>query len=57
MELLVFLLVFILILGVVYWVAAQLLPHPFPVIVLIVGVIVLLLMLVGESSSLNLDHR
>ena len=59
MELLVFLLVFILILGLVYWVAAQVLPPPFPAVILIIGVIVLLLWLVGSADSINLGdgHR
>lgn len=54
MELLVTLLVFLLILGVVYWVAQALLPHPVPLIVLVVGIIVLLLLLVGSADGLNL---
>lgn len=54
MELLIGLLVFILVLGLVYWVAAQVLPPPFPAVVLIIGVIVLLLWLVG---GVDLNHR
>lgn len=55
MELLVFLLVFILILGLVYWVAAQVLPPPFPVVILGVGLIILVLYLAGGAADFN--HR
>ena len=53
MELLVSLLILLLVIGVVYWVAAALLPHPIPLIVLVVGVIVLLLWLVGHVDTLG----
>lgn len=51
MEILISLLVLLLVIGVVYWVAAQLLPHPFPVIVLVVGAIALLLWLVDRGVA------
>lgn len=59
MELLVSLLILLLVIGVVYWIASALLPHPIPLIVLVVGVIVLLLWLVGNVDSINLGdgHR
>jgi DMSO reductase anchor subunit len=55
MELLVSLLILLLVIGVVYWIAAALLPHPIPLIVLVVGVIVLLLWLVGNVDTVG--HR
>ncbi len=53
MELLLSLLILIVVIGVVYWVAAQLLPHPIPTIVLVVGVIVLLFWLLGNADSVH----
>jgi hypothetical protein len=50
-DLLISLLLLIVIIGVVYWVAAQFLPHPIPTIVLVVGVIVLLFWLVGAVDG------
>jgi hypothetical protein len=40
------LLVLILVIGLIYWIATLLLPHPFPVVILVVGVIVVLIWLV-----------
>ncbi len=50
MELLVSLLVLLLVIGVVYWIATLLLPHPFPTVVLMIGVVVLLLWLLGAAD-------
>jgi hypothetical protein len=55
MELLLSLLIFIVVIGIVYWVAAQFLPHPFPTLVLVVGVIVLLFWLLGNADGVDLD--
>jgi hypothetical protein len=43
--LLVDLLVLILVIGLIYWIATLLLPHPFPMVILVVGVVVLLIWL------------
>jgi DMSO reductase anchor subunit len=56
LELLVSLLILLLVIGVVYWIAAALLPHPIPLIVLVVGVIVLLFWLLGAVDNVNLNH-
>lgn len=53
MEILVSLLVLLLVIGVVYWIAAALLPHPIPLVVLVVGVIVLLFWLLGNVNHLG----
>lgn len=41
------LLILVLIVGLIYWVAAQFLPPPFPTIVLVVGLVILLIALIN----------
>jgi hypothetical protein len=50
-ELLLSLLVFILVFGLIYWLATQFLPHPIPLVILVIGVIVLLFWLVGAVDG------
>ena len=56
MDLLIFLLVFILVLGLIYWLATLVLPDPFPVVVLVIGVIILLFWLLGNVGELDFGN-
>lgn len=53
MELVISLLVLLLVIGICYWAASALLPHPIPLIVLVVGVIVLLFWLLENVPHLS----
>jgi hypothetical protein len=55
-ELLLSLVIFLLVFGLIYWVCAQLLPHPVPLIVLVIGVIFLLFWLVGNVGELDFGN-
>lgn len=57
MELLLTAVVFLLVLGVLYWLASQFLPHPVPLIVLAVGVIIMLFWLVGNVGELDTGNN
>jgi len=51
LELFLVLIIGLLLVGIVYWVASMLLPHPIPVIVAVVGLLILLLWLVGSVDT------
>jgi hypothetical protein len=50
-ELLLFLLIGLLVVGIVYWIAALVLPHPIPLIVAAVGLLIVLLWLIGAAGD------
>jgi len=57
LELLFVLLVGLLIVGLIYWVASLLLPHPIPVIVAVIGIILLLLVILqGDYTACTGRH-
>jgi hypothetical protein len=51
LELFLVLIIGLLLVGIVYWVAAMLLPHPIPQIVAVLCLVILLLWLVGSVDT------
>lgn len=55
-ELLLVVLLVVILLGVIYWVAGQFFPHPWPLAIVAIVAIVLALALVGETGDIDIGN-